>query len=151
MPDETTIEDDDEPINLVHDDIMKRLVAYQRRLGAGATEQQAAGTFDDGTAPGELSTPDRIVDLTAAEAGARAATVGPRSGRADDIEVAGRFAALENTLANVARELQVVRTAFQDVVVSADERLAVIQQEVEDARAELSEIRDTTAIRAPAQ
>lgn len=150
MPDETTIEDD-EPINLVHDDIMKRLVTYQRRLGAGASEQQAAGAFAEGTAPDAGSTPDRIVDLTAAEADARAVTVGPRSTEADDVEVAGRFAALENTLANVARELQLVRTAFQDVVVSADERLAVIQREVEDARAELSEIRDTTAISASAQ
>lgn len=150
MPDETTIEDD-EPINLVHDDIMKRLVAYQRRLGAGATGEQAAGAFDDGTAPDVGSTPDRIVDLTAAEAGARAANQSAGSPEVDDVEVAGRFAALENTLANVARELQVVRTAFQDVVVSADERLAVIQREVEDARAELSEIRDTTAISASAQ
>ena len=79
MPEELTTQDpptddesDETATPLVHDDIMKRLLDYQRNLREGATPDEAAtpqpGLIDYAALETEETAGDRLVDLATAEA-----------------------------------------------------------------------------------
>jgi hypothetical protein len=183
---------DEEPRNLAdeqeseapdagHDDIMKRLVDYQRQLRQGVEPTEAAAVawhreqrdpvqpeppgrppeepdFVDVSSPEpgveaeaepevraggpeEIETaqpPDRVEILTQAEAEASPARPWqspPAPGRETTrTDVSARIAQLEGTLDRLSKLLGDLRENFQGMAVTADERLAAIEAEIERNR-----------------
>jgi hypothetical protein len=182
-PDEEPINPDDkqapEDPEAGHDDIMKRLVDYQRQLRQGVEPTEAAAvawhreprepgqTEPPSTPPDEPNVvdvsspepeiqaeaevepaehevetddraPDRVEILTTDEAEASPARPWqspPASGRETTrTEVSARIAQLESTLDRLSKLLGDLRENFQGMAVTADERLAAIEAEIERNR-----------------
>ena len=143
-----------------HDDIMKRLVDYQRQLRQGVEPTEAAAVAwhreprdleqaqQSGTPPDErdvvdVSSPDpeapaevEILTRDEAEASpARSWESPPASGHeTSSTDVSARVAHLEGTLDRLSKLLGDLRENFQGMAVTADERLAAIEAEIERNR-----------------
>ncbi len=113
MREETSIPDepDVQTSSTRQDDMMQRLVAYQRHLREGLSPEEAAelAMRTPGT---EGAEPSGFVLDPAAEIA----------------ELTLRVAKLEQTLAHVAEMLSAMRRRFQDMTIAADERLATIEE-----------------------
>ncbi len=146
---------------LVHDDIMQRLMDYQRRLREGLTPEQAAKS--NGTAilvtPASQSPPTtapraetiEVVDLAAVEGPVEEpieviegvevvhAADGSEPPSADPAaDLAARLARLEDTLSSVAKSIGDLREQFQNMAIAADERLGVIESMISSAKDDLA-------------
>jgi hypothetical protein len=161
MPEDpiATGEDADEA-PVVHDDIMKRLLDYQRRLrdGSGSDglveqgEMQAART-------GTVTATEDLVDLTEIEEpevevvepsvvepsepeptdvvlleGPVEAEPAEVVAAAGDEDLRERLDRIAGSLARIASMLAAVRQDFQDLAVQADERIAEIEDALAAAR-----------------
>jgi hypothetical protein len=128
---------------MVHEDVMQRLLAYQRQLRDGATPGEAAGAMtatktetdvvvDLTQAEAELEAPDLVVIEEAAEPGGpvEGAAIAPVGASTD---LAARVAELESTLARVSAMIADVRDRFQDMAVESDERLAAVSEALSKA------------------
>jgi hypothetical protein len=167
MPDEINLDEAAEETEatppLVHDDIMHRLLDYQRQLREGVTPEQAAERLSSPVlvdhsaidAPSALEQTDtvEVIDLAAVEEPAEEpADAVPEvwSGSSSPLEptpiqpmtdatvasgdLAVRLAKLEHTLSNIATSIGDLRQQFQDMAIAADERLAGIESMLADAR-----------------
>jgi hypothetical protein len=147
---------------LVHDDIMQRLMDYQRRLREGLTPEQAAKS--NGTpilvnhpashSPAATATRAEtieVVDLAAVEGPVEEpieviegvdvvhATDGSEPPSADPAaDLAARLARLEATLSSVAKSIGDLREQFQNMAIAADERLGVIESMISSAKDDLA-------------
>jgi hypothetical protein len=145
---------------LVHDDIMQRLMDYQRRLREGLTPEQAAksnGTLVDHAAPeppagmATRATSVEVVDLAAVEdpveepieviegvevVHAADESDPPSTDLAADL--AARLARLEDMLSSVATSIGELREQFQNMAIAADERLGVIESMISSAKDDLA-------------
>lgn len=110
MREETSIRDEPGASTppAVRDDLMQRLVAYQRHLREGMPPEEAA-ELAMRTLPGE-------------------GVVSASDPTAQVAELTLRVARLEQTLAHVAEMLSAMRRRFQDMTIAADERLATIEE-----------------------
>ena len=113
MREEMSIRDEPEAPtpSAAQEDLMQRLVAYQRHLREGLSPDEAAelamrGTGTEGAEP-SMSPADPIAEIA---------------------ELTLRVAKLEQTLAHVAEMLSAMRRRFQDMTIAADERLATIEE-----------------------
>lgn len=167
MPDDMNLDEDAEETPtppLVHDDIMHRLLDYQRQLREGVTPEQAAEhaaspvlvDYSALDAPAILEQVEtvEVIDLAAveepAEDGAEEPTdTVPEVWSVSRItpeptptpsdasgDVALRIAKLEDTLSNIATSIGDLRAQFQNMAIAADERLAAIESMLADARTE---------------
>jgi flagellar motor switch protein FliG len=146
---------------LVHDDIMQRLMDYQRRLREGLTPEQAAKS--NGTPilvnPASQSPATRatraetieVVDLAAVEGpveepievvkGVEVVLSAEESEpQSTDLaaDLAARLARLEDTLSSVAKSIGDLREQFQNMAIAADERLGVIESMISSAKDDLA-------------
>ena len=145
---------------LVHDDIMQRLMDYQRRLREGLTPEQAAksnGTLVDQAAPEPpaaimtRANTVEVVDLAAVEdpveepveviegvevIHAADGSAPPSADPAADLTA--RLARLEDTLSSVAKSIGDLRERFQNMAIAADERLGVIESIISSAKDDLA-------------
>ena len=146
---------------LVHDDIMQRLMDYQRRLREGLTPEQAAKS--NGTpilvnpashSPATTATRAEtieVVDLAAVEGPveepievikgvevvlAPDESEPPSADLAADL--AARLARVEDTLSSVAKSIGDLREQFQNMAIAADERLGVIESMISSAKEDLA-------------
>jgi hypothetical protein len=159
MPEDPTTRSTDEPGSdeFAHDDIVKRLLDYQRQLREGKAEQ---ATPPDRGSVATATVPEQLVDLTASEipdvapaeveevpaveaTGERVAEDTPRGGEqpvpaepAAGAEASGRLERLERSLAEIASMLSSLRKEFQDLAIAADERIARIEEAIARARGE---------------
>jgi hypothetical protein len=141
-----------------HDDIMKRLLDYQRHLRGGAEPKEAAATAwpsvpgDTGDQTQAPTATSDLVDLSGAEpeiepiedlpAEAEVGPPQPIEGPGTDAQpatrtgsdAAARIAELEGTLDRLGGLLGGLRQSFQDLAVAADARLAAIEDEIAGAR-----------------
>jgi len=108
-----------------HDDIMQRLLAYQRRL----QDERARG------GPGVATATEELLDLGIAEVERDAQEPGPL-GPASSGDLPTRVTELESTLDRLDRMLGELRRRFQELAVVVDERIATVRQAVEQARRE---------------
>jgi len=145
MPDDVTTDElEDEVVEVVHDDIVKRLLDYQRQLRDGALVEGEVPP-ETVTIP-EASADDEVIDLTDAvldaetSAGAPATfgAAGPHADagseeRATALE--GRIAAMEGALEELSSRFAELRSSFQDMAIAADERLAAIDDLLAETRA----------------
>jgi hypothetical protein len=128
---------------IVHEDVMQRLLDYQRQLREGATPSEAAGAVtatktetdvvvDLTRAEAELEGADLVVIEEAAEPGEQVegAAVSPVGASMD---LAARVAELESTLARVSAMIAEVRDRFQDMAVDSDERLGAVSEALSKA------------------
>lgn len=106
-----------------HDDIMKRLLAYQRRLQGERADPEVPDPSDD---PGV--TTDNVGRLE----GERDEPGTPSSTTPTDLPT--RVAELESTLGRLEEMLGELRRRFQELAVAVDERIAAIQDVVGEAR-----------------
>jgi hypothetical protein len=134
-------EHDEQGAEIVHEDIMQRLLDYQRQLREGASPGEAAGAMT-----ATKTETDVIVDLTQAEAELEAvdlvvieeaaepsspvenASVAPPTA-----DLAARVAELESAVARVSAMIVDLRNRFQDMAVDSDERLAAVSEELSRA------------------
>lgn len=120
--------------SIEHDDIMKRLRAYQERL------REDLAAREPPAAPSPWSTPDEAPageDQPVATATEDLADVGSAETSAEQASVTAsdpRVADLEATLADIDTMLGDLRQRFQDMAIAADERLAAIQDAIAEAR-----------------
>jgi hypothetical protein len=175
----TNEEPEPERPGAAHDDIMKRLVDYQRSLREGASPEEAAAAVGRGSMErspaGETSTvtgelvdvaadaepdvsiapepepdpvaevsiepepepePDSVateVEALAEEPEPEPAASAPETGETrSDLEA--RLASLEDKLDRLGSKIGEVRQGFQDMAIAADERLAALEEELEEAR-----------------
>jgi hypothetical protein len=168
MPDEMNLSEDAEETEatrpIVHDDIMHRLLDYQRQLREGMTPEQAAqhaavlvdhSALDASPPVEEQTDPVEVLDLAAVEEQAEEPGDGARQvwsvssiksepmpmppvpAAADASgDLAVRLAKLEDTLSSIATSIAELREQFQNMAIAADERLAVIESMLTDARTE---------------
>jgi hypothetical protein len=159
MPDDVITPDDeqDELTPVVHDDIMKRLLAYQRLLREESAPETQAGpsrTMVDYSAmeaqAATATATDEIVDLTEIEGSeadieivevedlAEIATVEPSESEGSTSAAEGDFIErveqLQASLDRIAGMLAAVRSDFQDLAIRADERIAEIEDILASAR-----------------
>jgi hypothetical protein len=148
----------DQGSSIAHDDIMKRLLAYQRQLRGdlGALGPEALSRPGVGEAPeipSAATATDELVDLGFADGEALAAPVGsthreigtppaaepwpeaPSSGAAVG-ELERRVADLESTLEGLDAMLSDLRRRFRELAVAADEQIAQIRAAASRARGE---------------
>ncbi len=145
---------------LVHDDIMQRLMDYQRRLREGLTPEQAAksnGTVVEHAAPeppaaiATRADTVEVVDLAAVEDPVgepidvvAVVEVVHAAGESDPpsadlaADLAARLARLEDTLSSVATSIGDLREQFQNMAITADERLGVIESLISSAKDDLA-------------
>lgn len=142
-----------------HDDIMRRLLDYQRHLREGLSPEQASLAVGRGSGDGlvgsgsalatEVRDDEVVLDLASHEIGAPVEEAPRRKRRrgkrADDvvaipeavdgpdprIELEARIDELDGILSEVARIVSETRTQFQEMAVAADERLAEIEWKLE--------------------
>jgi hypothetical protein len=165
MPDEMNLDEDAEETEatppLVHDDIMHRLLDYQRQLREGQTPEQAAEhaaspvlvDYSVLEAPPVLEQAEtvEVIDLAAVEEPAEEQAEEPFDAVPEvwsvssitpeptpDAAVASgdlalRLAKLEDALANIATSIGDLREQFQNMAIAADERLAAIESMLADA------------------
>jgi hypothetical protein len=146
---------------LVHDDIMQRLMDYQRRLREGLTPEQAArsngtpilvnpASQSPATTAARAETIE-VVDLAAVEGPVEEpieviegvevvhAADGSEPPSADPAaDLAARLARLEATLSSVAKSISDLREQFQNMAIAADERLGVIESMISSAKDDLA-------------
>jgi len=162
MPEETTTETppETEAPAIAHDDIMQRLLKYQRHLRGGESPPPPADRAEaedaeqerpliDYAAAEALSATARetpqVVDLTEAEAGLEAAAVpeapAPAVPEPEHIpaepalaDQSARIAELEATLMRITRMVGELRERFQDMAISADERLSGLEEALTEVR-----------------
>jgi hypothetical protein len=146
---------------LVHDDIMQRLMDYQRRLREGLTPEQAAKS--NGTPilvnPASQSPATTATRAETIEVVDLAAVEGPVEEPIEDIkgvevvlaaeeseppstdlaaDLAARLARLEDTLSSVGKSIGDLREQFQNMAITADERLGVIESMISSAKDDLA-------------
>ncbi len=160
MSDEVANGNDDVemPDSAPHDDIMRRLLDYQRHLREGLSPEQATVAVADRSVRGRkgsrtaLATDpsvDEIVDIGPSEVEAPAdgarhrkrrrgkraedvVTIPEADDRADArVELEARIDELDGILSEVARIVAETRAQFQEMAVAADERLAEIEWKLE--------------------
>jgi hypothetical protein len=159
MPDDVTTPDDeqDELTPVVHDDIMKRLLDYQRQLrkeGPPETPAEPSRTMVDYSAmeaqavTATATAAEEIVDLTEIEESEAdieivevadlpetdtkpEPSMAEPSTSAAKSDLTERVEQLEASLDRIVGMLAAVRSDFQDLAIRADERIA----EIEDALA----------------
>jgi hypothetical protein len=140
-----------------HDDIMKRLLDYQRSLRGGASPEEAAEAAARAwiaepapepyaePAPEPYAEPaperDELTDLVAGAGVPEVlaegnATQEESDATAQDLHV--RLTALEARLDRLGPKVADLRQSFQDLAIAADERLASIENEIAEARRDLS-------------
>lgn len=145
----------DEAHAIAHDDIMKRLLAYQRQLRGGLEGSSWTGPVEAREAPPVATATEELVDVGAAEsematpapapapgplpAGPAAAEPepwqGPTPAEAPSGGLEARVAELEATLAQLDAMLGDLRRRFQELAVAADEKIASIRDAAARARA----------------
>ena len=139
-------EHEEQGAEIVHEDIMQRLLDYQRQLREGASPGEAAGGMtatktetdvivDLTQAEAELEAVDLVVIEEAADTGEQSApveeaSVGPVPAPAD---LVARVAELEGTVARVSAMIAELRDRFQDMAVDSDERLAAVSEALSKA------------------
>jgi hypothetical protein len=165
MPDEMNPDEDAEKTEatppLVHDDIMHRLLDYQRQLREGQTPEQAAqhaavlvdySALDAPSPVTEQTDTVEVIDLDAVDEvveqpaedvsqvwSAPSISSGPMPmppmPTATDAsgDLALRLAKLENSLSNIATSIGELREQFTNMAIAADERLAAIESMLSDA------------------
>jgi hypothetical protein len=171
MSDDRSEEQDEQP-SIVHDNIVKRLLDYQRQLREGATPVEAAEQaqgdrpmIDYQAAETPVATQTdtiEVVDVAAAEAESEAeleetapeALEGELEAPADEAaadvihipeaesepaapapsastdDPSARVAALETEMARLGEMVSALRDTFQDMAITADERLAAIEEAI---------------------
>jgi hypothetical protein len=160
MPDDVITPDDeqDELTPVAHDDIMKRLLDYQRLLREESPPETHAGpsrtmvdySAMEAQALTATATAEEIVDLTEVEESEadieivevadlpEIATVEPPQTELSTSTAEGdlteRVEQLEASLDRIARMLAAVRSDFQDLAIRADERIAEIEDALAAAR-----------------
>jgi hypothetical protein len=136
-------EHDEQGVEIVHEDIMQRLLAYQRQLRDGTTPGEAAGAVtatktetdvvvDLTQAEAELEAVDLVVIEESAEAGAVKEDT-PDAFVEAPADLVARVAELEGTVARVSAMIAEFRDRFQDMVVDSDERLAAVSEALSKA------------------
>lgn len=153
MSDEQLGEEQETEGSIHHDDIVRRLLEYQRWLREGASPHEAAERAAPDPEPPLIDYPaleresaiathvDEVVDLSAAEVEAPAPWSEPAVVEIPEAEPAletpapsgdleGRVDALEQTLRALAMELHDLRSRSQDYALLVDDRLAAIQDMV---------------------
>lgn len=130
-----------------HDDIMKRLLAYQERLRQDIGAQEAPPRPSPWAVPEQTSASEApsapdvqpvttatedLVDVGSAEDTRPGAPV--RLPPAPAHELDARVAELEATLERVDAMLGDLRRRFQDLAIAADERIAAIQDQIARVR-----------------
>jgi hypothetical protein len=175
-PDEATEAEDP---SAAHDDIMKRLLNYQRSLREGASPAEAAEAAEvaqslevepelDGPAA-----PSDLLDLSVSEPETQVEVAGPEPEPAhapepepapeptpepaaepvaepaieavfetsaeSRAELAARVQELEKRLELLGSRVGALRRSFQDMAIAADERLAAMEDEIEQVRSERDE------------
>jgi hypothetical protein len=167
MPDEMNLDEAAEETEatppLVHDDIMHRLLDYQRQLREGQTPEQAAEhaaspvlvDYSALDAPPVLEQAEtvEVIDLAAVEEPAEERAEEPAEAFPEEWSISSstppmeptpdaavasgdlalRLAKLEDTLANIATSIGDLREQFQNMAIAADERLAAIESMLADA------------------
>jgi fused signal recognition particle receptor len=178
-----------EPAEGGHDDIMKRLLEYQRSLRGGASPEEAAEAMtrgvgdpalleaseaaasladllstevvpgEEGVLEAEPATEPEVAESEVAEPeleaieepGADMEAAEEPVVEASEVaealealgesrsELEGRVGALEGKLEGLAAKIAELRRSFQDMAIAADERLASIADEVEQARRDSEE------------
>lgn len=153
MPDEMNLDGDTEETEatppLVHDDIMHRLLDYQRQLREGVTPEQAAEHVSspvlvdysalDAPPATERTDPVHVIDLDAVDEIVEPPSITsepmPVPAAASDAsgDLALRLAKLEDSLTNIATSIGELREQFTNMAIAADERLAAIESMLTDA------------------
>jgi hypothetical protein len=148
-----------------HDDIMKRLLDYQRSLREGASPEEAAEAIR-GVAerhePAETTVAtEELVELETPEPEPQAQSSEPEAAVEVELEpmelepesmelepepsppsaipeseLQARLSALEGKLDLIGSKIVEVRRSFQDLAIAADERLAALEDELERVRGE---------------
>ncbi|MGE5459117.1 MAG: hypothetical protein ACM3WR_00685 [Solirubrobacterales bacterium] len=134
-------EHEEQGAEIVHEDIMQRLLNYQRHLREGDSPSEAAGAVT-----ATMTETDMVVDLTHAEAELEAVDLvvieeaaeptspaenAPAVPTAADL--AARVAELEHAVARVSAMITDLRNRFQDMAVDSDERLAAVSEALSEA------------------
>ena len=162
MPDDviTPDEEQDELTPVAHDDIMKRLLDYQRLLrqeGPPETQAWPSRTMVDHSAmeaqaaSATATAADEIVDLTEVEESdadveilefaelaegdtTLEAAKDEEEPAAEEADLTERVEQLEASLDRIAGMLAAVRSDLQDLAIRADERIAEIEDALASAR-----------------
>lgn len=133
-------EHEEQGAEIVHEDIMQRLLDYQRHLREGDSPSEAAGAMT-----ATKTETDVIVDLTQAEAELEAADLvvieeaaEPSSSVESAVappaaDLAARVSELESAVARVSAMIVDLRNRFQDMAVDSDERLAAVSEALSKA------------------
>jgi hypothetical protein len=160
MPEETTTETPPETEGpaIEHDDLMQRLLRYQRQLRGDkllpptaevAEQERPLIDYAAAEAPSATEAETLMVDLTDAEAELEAATVAetptqepvPATPEPEHISAelaladqSARIAELEATLTRITQMVSDLRKRFQDLAISADERLSGLEEALAEVR-----------------
>jgi hypothetical protein len=159
VPDEGWTAEDSESAapEVAHDDIMKRLLDYQRSLREGASPTEAAeAAWQPSAPPDEVSAqvepspepePERRAELEVEAPAPRepeppAAAPGlvtileplPPVSDVTRADLEERLASVEERLSRLRSRLAELRQSFQDMAIDADERLAQIEEELGHVR-----------------
>lgn len=133
-------EHEEQGAEIVHEDIMQRLLDYQRHLREGDSPSEAAGAMT-----ATKTETDVIVDLTQAEAELEAADLVVIEEAAEPsspvesatappaADLAARVSELESAVARVSAMIVDLRNRFQDMAVDSDERLAAVSEALSKA------------------
>ena len=154
MPDDPTTDEAevDETVAVVHDDIVKRLLDYQRQLREGALVEGDASIVT--TIPEAVSVDDDVIDLRdeGSSDDGPATIVDMASVRSEiaatDVEsvviatdeasavtdLEARIAGMDRSLEQLAAKFADLRSSFQDMAIAADERLADIEELISSMR-----------------
>jgi hypothetical protein len=154
----------EQPAEASHDDIMKRLLDYQRRQQGGATKEEAASSVwavpasarpaaeaapmpatpeEVHLAPPEVHVVPAEVEQTPSgvqtpsEVHPAPSEVPPLESHPDtDTDANARIESLHGALDRLGSQIGEMRQAFQDMAIAADERLTEIESEIARVRAE---------------
>lgn len=136
-----------EPSGASHDDIMKRLLDYQRRKQEGASKEEAASSVwatvsppaaTEAVDPVPPPTTEAVQPVppptTYPEAPAPSEAPPAESRPAGDADV--WIERLQGELNRLGSKVGEMRQVFQDMAIAADERLAAIESEIARVRSE---------------
>lgn len=133
-------EHEEQGAEIVHEDIMQRLLDYQRHLREGDSPSEAAGAMT-----ATKTETDVVVDLTQAEAELEPADLVVIEEAAEPsspvesaaappaADLAARVSELESAVARVSAMIVDLRNRFQDMAVDSDERLAAVSEALSKA------------------
>ena len=163
MSDDRSEAQDEQP-EIVHDDIVQRLLDYQRQLREGATPDEAAEQAQDDrpmidyqaaeTLASTQTDTIEVVDVAAVEAESDAELEVPVGDTAVEVvqipeaepesavptpsaspdDPSARVAELETEMARLGEMVGALRDTFQDMAITADERLAAIEATIAAAK-----------------